>query len=69
MGVNSCFSGACGVSPIQVTLLLRLKNTHISHVKLLAVMSFERCAILHSVGDDPEPFYLSAQTVYPLWQR
>ena len=69
MGVNSCFSRACCVSPIQVILLLRLRNTHISHAKLFAVMSFESCVILHSAGDDPGSFYLSAQTVYPLWQR
>lgn len=55
--------------PTQVTLLFGLKNTHISHVKLFAVMSFEGSAILHRAGDDPGLFYLSAQTVYPLWQR
>ncbi len=52
-----------------MTLLFGLKNTHISHVKLFAVMSFERSAILHSAGDDPGPFYLSAQTVYLPWQK
>lgn len=69
MGVNSCFSRACCLSPTQVTLLFRLKTTHISHVKLFAVMTFERSPILHSAGDNPGPFYLSAQTVYPPWQR
>lgn len=56
MDVNVCFSRACCVSSTQVTLLFRLKNTHISHVELLAVMSFERSAIFHSAGDDPGPF-------------
>lgn len=69
MGVNSCFSRAFCVSPTQATLLSRLKNIHISHFKLFAVMSFDRSAIFHCAGDDPGPFYLSAQTVYPLWQR
>lgn len=65
MGVNTFFSRACCV----VTRLFRLKNTQISHVKLLAVLTFERSVILHSAGDDPGPFYLSAQTVYQPWQR
>lgn len=50
-------------------IVIRLINTHISHVKPFAVMSFERSVIFPSAGDDPGPFHLSTQTVYPPWQR
>lgn len=66
MGVNSCFLRAYCVFLTEVTQLFRLKNRDISCVTLFTVMPFE---ILHSADDDPGPFYLSAQTVYPPWQR
>lgn len=65
MGNNSCFSRTWWVSTPQVILLCRLENKQIYHVKLFVAMSFERSVTLHSAGDDPEPSYLSTQTVYP----